>query len=333
MLLLMRLLRLVVLAAGLSLCLVTARAQTNGVIGIYFKGMDLAEPILKRYDPMINFDWGSESPSPSVPEDQFSVRWTGEVLAQFSEEYTFYTDSDDGVRLWINGKQLINNWTDHGPTEDKGVIRLAAGQRYELVMEFFENGGGALARLSWSSKSTPKAVVPRTSLFPKDVFPPGELDPAKLPADARGLLGKYFRNVELTGRGSYRLDAAVDFNWEGNAPGVRGIPADGFSVRWTGQLQVDQTDTYTFYTESDDGVRLWVNGQPLIDNWTDHATTEDKGTIQLAAGQRYDFVLEYYDSGGDAVARLFWRSPAFGRVIVPKGRLWPKVIEGKGQKK
>ena len=70
------------------------------------------------------------------------------------------------MRLWVNGQQLVNNWTDHAPTENSGTIALTAGQRYDIRMEFYENGGGATARLLWSSASIPKAVVPSDAALP-----------------------------------------------------------------------------------------------------------------------------------------------------------------------
>src|SRR6185295_16046578 len=89
-----------------------------------------------------------------------------DVQAQVSETHTFYTVSDDGVRLWINGQLLIDNWSDHGPTENSGSIALTAGQKYALKMEYYENGGGATAKLLWSSASTPKQVIPQGQLHP-----------------------------------------------------------------------------------------------------------------------------------------------------------------------
>ena len=74
-------------------------------------------------------------------------------------------------------------------------------------------------------------------------------------------------------------------------------------------MQAQFSQTYTFYTTSDDGVRLWVNGQPLIDNWTDHAATENSGTIALTAGQRYDVEMEFYENGGVATAKLLMERP------------------------
>ena len=111
----------------------------------------------------MNFNWASGSPGSGIGVDHFSARWTGQVEALFSQTYTFYTSSDDGVRLWVNGQQVINNWTDHGPTENRGKIALAAGQKYDIRLEFYENGGGATATLSWSSASQPKQIIPAST--------------------------------------------------------------------------------------------------------------------------------------------------------------------------
>src|SRR3712207_7071848 len=75
--------------------------------------------------------------------------------------------SDLGVRLWVDGTRLVNNWTDHARTENSGTITLTAGVRYRLRMEFYENTGDAVARLLWSGPSVAKAPVPRSALAPK----------------------------------------------------------------------------------------------------------------------------------------------------------------------
>ena len=142
----------------------TARAG-GGVKGNYYIGTDLRNLVLTRTDPQINFSWGEGSPDPLVDVDYFSVRWTGEVEAAYTETYTFYTNSDDGVRLWIDGKQLVDDWNDHGETENRGNIDLVAGNTYGLVMEYFENAGGATVQLRWSSPSTPKALIPQAALL------------------------------------------------------------------------------------------------------------------------------------------------------------------------
>ena len=87
-------------------------------------------------DPTVNFDWTGGAPDPSLGSVQFSVRWTGQVVPQFSELYTFCTMSDDGVRLWVNTQPVVDNWTDHAPTENCGTIALVGGQSSSIRMEY-----------------------------------------------------------------------------------------------------------------------------------------------------------------------------------------------------
>jgi len=138
----------------------------RGLRGEYFGNMELADLKVTRIDPTIDFDWGNDSPHPSVGADRFSVRWTGQVEPLFSETYTFHTISDDGVRLWVDGKLVVDNWSDHAPTENTGQIALEGYRRYEIKMEFYENGGGAVAKLLWSSPSQPRETIPATQLYP-----------------------------------------------------------------------------------------------------------------------------------------------------------------------
>src|ERR1043166_4730624 len=137
----------------------------TGLKGDYYDNLDLTGFKLSRVDPTVNFDWLTGSPDPSIGADTFSVRWTGIVQPRLSGVYTFSTVSDDGVRLWVDGQQLVNNWTDHGPTEDSGTISVTAGQPYQIKMEMYENGGGATAKLVWSATGLPKEAIPQTQLY------------------------------------------------------------------------------------------------------------------------------------------------------------------------
>ena len=138
----------------------------TGLSATYYNNTDFTGVTVTRVDPTVDFNWGSGSPAPGIGANTFSARWTGQVEAQFSGVYTFYTQSDDGARLWINGQQIINNWADRAPTESSGTIQLEAGQRYDIRMEFHEKNGSATARLLWSSASIPKSVVPSSRLYP-----------------------------------------------------------------------------------------------------------------------------------------------------------------------
>ena len=137
----------------------------NGLWGEYFDNADLTNQKLSRIDSKIDFNWGSGSPAPSMGNDTFSIRWTGQVAPLFTEEYTFNTISDDGVRLWVNGVKLIDNWNLHSALSDNGKIKLNAGQKYDIRLEYFDNTGDASIRLSWSSPSQPKQVIPQSQLF------------------------------------------------------------------------------------------------------------------------------------------------------------------------
>ena len=113
---------------------------------------------------------------------------------------------------------------------------------------------------------------------------------------ARALTAATSTNTTLTGTPALTRTEAVNFDWGTDAPGT-GVGADNFSVRWTGEVKTPTTGSYRFRTVSDDGVRLWVNGVQVINNWTLHsATTNTSSTINLAANTRYAIRMEYYEA-------------------------------------
>ena len=148
-----------------SLANATIDTSPAGLLGEYFHNLNLTSPALTRTDSTVDFDWGSGSPAPAIGADTFSVRWTGRILPAHTETYTFYTTSDDGIRLWVDDVLVIDHWTDHAPTELSGTIALSGDVFHLIRIEYYENGGGAVARLSWSSASQTKQVVPAGRLF------------------------------------------------------------------------------------------------------------------------------------------------------------------------
>jgi hypothetical protein len=140
--------------------------SAGGLTGEYYDNINFTGTKVTRVDPTINFNWGTGSPVAGIGVDTFSVRWSGSIVPRFTETYTFYTTSDDGVRLWIDGKLVIDNFTDHAPTENTGTIALVANRSHLIQMEMYENGGGAVATLSWSSASQTREIVPASRLNP-----------------------------------------------------------------------------------------------------------------------------------------------------------------------
>ncbi|MDB5271826.1 MAG: glycoside hydrolase family 76 [Chitinophagaceae bacterium] len=137
----------------------------DGLTANYFNGMNFETPVYTRKDATINFDWGNGSPDASVHADQFSVRWSGQIQPKYSEVYTFTMNTDNGRRLWINGQLVIDKWIDDWGIDYTGTITLVAGQKYDIKVEYFENNGGANAKLQWSSASQAKEIVPTSQLY------------------------------------------------------------------------------------------------------------------------------------------------------------------------
>ncbi|MDP2897206.1 MAG: PA14 domain-containing protein [bacterium] len=174
----------------------------------------------------------------------YSVRWTGQVIPKYSETYTFHTVSNDGVRLWVDGKLVIDNWTDHSVTEDEGKIQLDAGRKVNIKIEFYQGGGGAVAKLSWSSPSQKKEIVPEDCFLLPD-------------GTGKGLKGEYFEGKDLGKLVMTRTDATVNFDWsqrspfdvESTQPGVAlvlDLPAGRYRAEWVNTLtgKVDKSEVF-----------------------------------------------------------------------------------------
>ena len=124
-------------------------------------------PTLTRIDTNVDFNFGTGTPDPSISVDNFTVRWTGKVQPLYCQDYTFYTRSDDGARLWVNGQLVVDRWIAQGVTEIASApITLTAGQKYDVVMEYFEKTSTAEVHLNWSSLSQIKQAIPMTQLYP-----------------------------------------------------------------------------------------------------------------------------------------------------------------------
>jgi hypothetical protein len=141
-------------------------ASGRGLRGEYFDNEDLTNLKLTRIDPAVDFQWGLRSPHPSVDPEYFSARWRGQVEPLYAETYTFHVLSDDGARLWIDGRLIVDDWTVRGSRERTGTVALEAGRRYDLRLEYFQVVATARVALLWSSASQKKEVVPARQLYP-----------------------------------------------------------------------------------------------------------------------------------------------------------------------
>jgi hypothetical protein len=242
--------------------------------------------------------------------DQFGFKYTGFVDVPYDGTYAFYTSSDDGSQFYIGDTLVVDNDGLHGLREETGWIGLKAG-KHALTVMFFEKTGNESLSVSWSGPG-----------FAKQGIPVGRLLHV-VPANGDGLLAAYFDNENFSGKSVTRVDPTIDFNWGLSAP-VAGFGVDTYSVRWTGFVVPPAGGSYTFTARTDDGVRLWINGQLIIDYWQLRGVADSSGTVTLNAGQRYAIKMEYYNSPKHGVAQLYWAGPGIGREIVPQKRLYSK---------
>ncbi|QUL55888.1 glycosyl hydrolase [Paenibacillus tritici] len=142
-----------------------AAGSRKGLRGQYFGNMDLSgSPLLTRNDSRIQFNWHGNSPATGIAKDSFSVRWTGTLKPLYSEKYTFTASSDDGVRVWIGGKLIIDSWKNQSSASREGSITLSANTPYPIKVEYYENRGDASVSLMWRSPSQKQMIVPQSAL-------------------------------------------------------------------------------------------------------------------------------------------------------------------------
>ena len=147
---------------------------------------------------------------------------------------------------------------------------------------------------------------------------------ASHPVPTNGLLGLYYNEPDHTGAFKTRYDSAIDYDWGESAPFL-GLNSDRFSVRWIGALTPQFTEHYTFHTVTDDGVRLYINTNIVIDAWKEEFMNLASIPMILYAGKRYDFRMETFDNTARAAAKLYWSSPSTPRTIIPKACFTPGV--------
>jgi PA14 domain len=257
--------------------------------GEYFNNTDLSgKPALVRDDgnEYPNFDWGLRGPDSScgVNIDNFSARWTRTVT--FGDGvYRFTVSADDGVRVYIDGELKFERWIDQATTHTF-ELQLSAGN-HVITLEYFERWGSAFVKLNWEQH-------PCFASVPSDHW-----------------RGEYFNGTNLSGRPVMITDHGEGFleaDWGTSSPKPDcQIAADQFSVRWTRKI-ILPAGIYQFKVTADDGVRVFVNGNKLIDQWQNQRPATYTANLYLPAGN-HQIVVEYYEQTGGALINLSWEQP------------------------
>jgi hypothetical protein len=244
--------------------------------GEYFDNRDLeGDPVLVRNDEEIDFNWRAGSPDEEIPVDNFSARWTREV--EFEEEiYHFLVRMDDGARLWIDDQLVVDEWEDGTNRVVEMALAMSEGE-HDLKLEYYEHGDEARVRLRWKILEDPTY------------------------ADWKG---EYWFNSTLDSEWALvRNDEKIDFNWGDGSPAV-GIPSDDFSVRWNRSIDFEPGE-YRFYARSDDGIRVYLDDNRVINEW--HASGGmEVYMVDLTLDGAHSLRVEYYEHRREAKVKFWW---------------------------
>ena len=246
--------------------------------GAYWNNATLSgAPALERADSAINFDWGRGSPHSAIRADDFSARWTRYIeVPNPGSVYRLAATPHDGIRVWVDETLLIDQWREQSVRSFEGQINLTPGHHL-ITVEYYERAGEAIAKLDF-----------------------GPLH------DSSVWQGEYFSNRWFSGEPALVTgDPVINFDWGYDAPGP--LPVNEFSARWTRTMSVDAVSTgpYRFTVTADDGVRLWLDGQLLISEWSDHPAQTFTADARLEPGQ-HSLKVEYYENRGLAAIQVRW---------------------------
>ena len=258
--------------------------------GAYYANVDLSgDPLFVRNDTGVNFRWGLRSPDTRLNTDRFSVRWTRTINFQ-GGLYRFTMVVDDGVRIWVDDKLVLDQWRVQAETTYTVEVALTPGNHL-ITIEYFDDTGNATAVFSFARLG----AAPGTPA-------PSATPPAPAPTDA--WRGEYYGNTDLSGKPLLtRADPNIGFEWKLGSPAPN-IPQDYFSARWVRQIAFDE-GKYAFCAMADDGVRLYVDGARLIDEWHPSNGLNYCVTTELTKGA-HEVKVEYYEDGGQALIYVWW---------------------------
>jgi len=193
---------------------------------------------------------------------------------------------------------------------------LASGSTYRA--EIYKDGAGGTIAVA---QQTVRSTDTLTLTLPVNGGYAIRFVPISVPT-TNGLKATYWDNMDFTGATVQRVDPNINFNWGYGSPAA-GIEVDTFSARWTGVLRAPTTGDYLLSTKSDDGVRVWINNQLVINDWTAHALKEDRASFHFVAGQSYAIKVEYFERAGSAAMSLSWAAPGMALAPIPQSALTP----------
>lgn len=264
----------------------------------------------ERVDYKIATCFGDGGPGPGCWSNYFAVRWSGYIRAPRPGRYKLLAIADDGFRMKLDGKPVMDSWNQIA--WQNALVELT-GAPQEICFEMHENRWGAAARLQWVPPGESVAVPVPPSAFYQT------FDAARAGRWVRpfgtGLAMTVYQDRELQVVAARDFDDNIDWDLD-QAPIASRMPPDQFSIRWEGFIVAPEPGTYRLHIVADDGVRLWVAGNLLVDSWKP-GNSSQAVTVELD-GTPQPIVLNYFDFDRYAVMSLHWsKVDGFEEHVIP----------------
>ncbi len=274
-------------------------ARGTGLAGEYFSDASLQTPIATTPASGVNFHWAYGRPLNVIPAGVYSAKFVGSIVAPRTGAYKFYVGADQSVALSINGVSVLTGSAGGA----SAPVTLTAGVQTSIELDYLHTQpttAPAHLRLYWSGSGFTPHIVPRSALFPASISLPSE-----------PLVGSFYSGTNFNKLQMVEADSTIHFKETDAVPDIRFPQGSPFSVRWTGTFTPTVTGVYKLLTNTDDGVRLYIDGKLLINRWYDQVGSDTHvAKITLTAGQSYSLRMDYYaNSELPSTADLRWIVP------------------------
>lgn len=270
----------------------------------------------------IQFNWRGGPVAGTNLRDNVRLDFTGFVKAPETGVMQFRTRSDDGVRVYFNEERVIDQWKLQGPTHAvSSDLRMVKDYTYPFTLEWYEHGGGAVLELEWKPKDSEEwSVVPVSAFRLQAEEPPAsqpepqpveEEEEEEEPVENQGMTITYYHSDRHGVKGEVIKTethrGTIDFDWR-EGPVLNSGLRDNVRLEFAGFLKVPTNGPIEFQARSDDGVRVYFNGNKVIDQWRLQAPTFARsGPVPAQKDKTYPFKVEWYEHGGGATITMAWR--------------------------
>ena len=317
----------------------------DGLLAEYFADPQMmSQPVVQRIVSRLDHDWKDYAPVPELDAEQFALRFSGQIRANYSETYTFNVESVSGVRVWVDGQKIFDTWTEaqsfkdtYGPEagwRSTEPVTLNAGKLHDIRVELRQWKGNARLTLRWESPSQAIEVVPSSALYQS---PGTEVASIQHQAAARfdglkagtGVTGIYHRHPYQNQGKWERQDARIDFAFGDKVPpGMEGKLKDKwYRIEWHGWVRARQTGWHKIGVDlgPKNAASVFMDGYSVLQGKTwfgERRQIREGEQVYLQAGELVPLYMTYRQEDATSLIQLWWIEPDGKQSAIPTELLY-----------